>query len=536
MKVSVLPVTTLCRQYQDMKQRYKDLHISSDFTKAVHSWTQQNCFSHTLVMQNPPKFNLDPEFAMPVQKHLPATLDAEGVKHNAKVLLLTMDPDAAQHPVFRFKFLVFKVEKGLISPGASWNAMDGDDPYNDVVLQSTAIRTVKAMCGIDLSVCTQWVKFVEIWYHRPTEGENKPEMKERVVLFMPDCWNHPGLCLDVYYQLRGFEKKEEVNSPTISEDKACVPEGLGGPPIDAPPKDGAKRMETVLSSEAEPKAHEELQAEKQEEGEEEKEAPVPPLPDDKDPDAERKQKAEQDLEAKKRREEFERQRRRNTVVRPMVISLDGLLDYDADDVYEKTVEVSLFAEAFHEMLQRDFGRTILDFLQEKRRWDKREKELRRAKRKAEAEAEERKRQKQEADSKPKEEGPSEDSGMNEDKPEGGTEQEEEKEVEEAVKAKEAEGVDAEVGEPLPSESVQPEPKAVETAEQEEQDAQDKLRAEARKAFQFFDKADCGYLRASDVEKILYNLDMELPRRLVHDLVSSQAERDRVDYVALLKRP
>jgi hypothetical protein len=61
-----------------------------------------------------------------VQKHLPATLDAEGVKHNAKVLLLTMDPDAAQHPVFRFKFLVFKVEKGLISPGASWNAMDGD--------------------------------------------------------------------------------------------------------------------------------------------------------------------------------------------------------------------------------------------------------------------------------------------------------------------------------------------------------------------------------------------------------------------------
>jgi hypothetical protein len=25
---------------------------------------------------------------------------------------------------------------------------------------------------------------------------------------------------------------------------------------------------------------------------------------------------------------------------PMVISLDGLLDYDADDVYEKTVEVT----------------------------------------------------------------------------------------------------------------------------------------------------------------------------------------------------
>ena len=33
------------------------------------------------------------------------------------------------------------------------------------------------------------------------------------------------------------------------------------------------------------------------------------------------------------------------------ISLNGLLDYDEDDIAEKTMEVSLFAEAFHEMLQ-----------------------------------------------------------------------------------------------------------------------------------------------------------------------------------------
>ena len=56
------------------------------------------------------------------------------------------------------------------------------------------------------------------------------------------------------------------------------------------------------------------------------------------------------------------------------------------------------------------------------------------------------------------------------------------------------------------------------------------------AFLFFDKAGCGYLRASDLEKILYNLDAELPRRVVHGLVSAQrGERDRIDYLSLCKR-
>lgn len=36
----------------------------------------------------------------------------------------------------------------------------------------------------------------------------------------------------------------------------------------------------------------------------------------------------------------------------MSISLDGLLDYNLDDKLEKTFELSLFAESFHEMLQR----------------------------------------------------------------------------------------------------------------------------------------------------------------------------------------
>ena len=48
--------------------------------------------------------------------------------------------------------------------------------------------------------------------------------------------------------------------------------------------------------------------------------------------------------------------------RSATISLDGLLDYDEDDKEEPTLELSLFAEAFQEMLSRDYGSHILDSL------------------------------------------------------------------------------------------------------------------------------------------------------------------------------
>lgn len=43
-----------------------------------------------------------------------------------------------------------------------------------------------------------------------------------------------------------------------------------------------------------------------------------------------------------------------------MISLDGLLDYNETDKLEPTFEVSLFAELFQEMLQRDFGWMIFN--------------------------------------------------------------------------------------------------------------------------------------------------------------------------------
>src|SRR5690606_20847828 len=50
----------------------------------------------------------------------------------------------------------------------------------------------------------------------------------------------------------------------------------------------------------------------------------------------------------------------NANITCMTISLDGLLDYNEEDKLEKTFEVSLFAEAFQEMLHRYYGAIILE--------------------------------------------------------------------------------------------------------------------------------------------------------------------------------
>lgn len=45
-------------------------------------------------------------------------------------------------------------------------------------------------------------------------------------------------------------------------------------------------------------------------------------------------------------------------VRTVSITLHGLLDYDRDDCEEPTVELSMFAEMFNDMLAREFGLNI----------------------------------------------------------------------------------------------------------------------------------------------------------------------------------
>ena len=67
--------------------------------------------------------------------------------------------EAFQHPTRLIQFLVgLKGKSEPMAIGGPWSpAIDGANPAEDPrVLINTAIRTTKALTGIDLSVCTQW--------------------------------------------------------------------------------------------------------------------------------------------------------------------------------------------------------------------------------------------------------------------------------------------------------------------------------------------------------------------------------------------
>lgn len=72
--------------------------------------------------------------------------------------LLALDRKVFRHPRNGLQFLVGRLGKGkhcLI--GGTWEPCDGPPPGKDPsVLTATAVRTVKAATGLDLSACLQW--------------------------------------------------------------------------------------------------------------------------------------------------------------------------------------------------------------------------------------------------------------------------------------------------------------------------------------------------------------------------------------------
>lgn len=70
------------------------------------------------------------------------------------------------HPARLLNFLVgLRGKNETMAIGGPWSpSLDGEHPEKDPsVLIRTAIRTCKALTGIDLSSCTQWLVSVLFW-------------------------------------------------------------------------------------------------------------------------------------------------------------------------------------------------------------------------------------------------------------------------------------------------------------------------------------------------------------------------------------
>ncbi|XP_040531250.1 cell division cycle and apoptosis regulator protein 1 isoform X6 [Gallus gallus] len=547
----------------ELRRRYQNLYIPSDFFDAQFTWVDAFPMSRPFQLGNYCNFYVMHREVDPIDKNA-AVLDPPDADHlySAKVMLmaspsmedlyhkscaLAEDPqelrDGFQHPARLVKFLVgMKGKDEAMAIGGHWSpSLDGPDPEKDPsVLIKTAIRCCKALTGIDLSVCTQWYRFAEIRYHRPEEthkGRTVPAHVETVVLFFPDVWH----CL-----------------PTRSEWETLS---------------RGYKQQLVEKLQGERKEADGEQDEEEKDDGEAKEISTPTHWSKLDPKTMKE-------EERKRQEEMERQRRERRYILPdepaiivhpnwaaksgkfdcSIMSLSVLLDYRLEDNKEHSFEVSLFAELFNEMLQRDFGvriyKALISLPEREDKKDKKSKKDERKEKKEEKEEEndepkpkrrksgDDKEKKEDKDEKKREEKRKDDS-----KDEEETEDDNNQEEYDPMEAEEAEDEDEEcrpLATPIEVSRRYREEEEMNKREDrregnkhcKERSSKDKEKDKTQMvtvnrdllmAFVYFDQSHCGYLLEKDMEEILYTLGLHLSRAQVKKLLNKVVLRESCFY-------
>ncbi|XP_075010303.1 cell division cycle and apoptosis regulator protein 1 isoform X8 [Calonectris borealis] len=294
----------------------------------------------------------------------------------------------------------------------------------------------------------------------------------------------------------------------------------------------------------------------------------------------RKSEDDKEEEERKRQEEMERQRRERRYILPdepaiivhpnwaaksgkfdcSIMSLSVLLDYRLEDNKEHSFEVSLFAELFNEMLQRDFGvriyKALISLPEREDKKDKKSKKDERKEKKEEKDDEtddpKPKRRKSGDDKDKKEdrdEKKREDKRKDDSKDEEETEDDNNQEEYDPMEAEDAEDEDEECR-PLATpievsrryrdeeEMNKREDRREGNRHCKERSSKDKekdktqmvtLNRDLLMAFVYFDQSHCGYLLEKDMEEILYTLGLHLSRAQVKKLLNKVVLRESCFY-------
>ncbi|KAK2530776.1 Ccar1 [Columba guinea] len=655
----------------ELRRRYQNLYIPSDFFDAQFTWVDAFPMSRPFQLGNYCNFYVMHREVDPIDKNA-AVLDPPDADHlySAKVMLmaspsmedlyhkscaLAEDPqelrDGFQHPARLVKFLVgMKGKDEAMAIGGHWSpSLDGPDPEKDPsVLIKTAIRCCKALTGIDLSVCTQWYRFAEIRYHRPEEthkGRTVPAHVETVVLFFPDVWHclptrsewetlSRGYKQQLVEKLQGERKEADGEQALnanpffyfcfsqaqehrhkmhttyyttyihrrnitghVADQHLGIREGLTEQRDEEEKDDGeAKEISTPTHwSKLDPKTmkvndlRKELESRtlsskglksqliarltKQLKVEEQKEEQKELEKSEKEEEEEEDRKSEDDKEEeeRKRQEEIERQRRERRYILPdepaiivhpnwaaksgkfdcSIMSLSVLLDYRLEDNKEHSFEVSLFAELFNEMLQRDFGvriyKALISLPEREDKKDKKSKKDERKEKKEEKDEETddpKPKRRKSGDDKDKKEDKDEKKELllqREDKKKDDSKDEEEPEEEnnqeeyDPMEAEDAEDEDEDRDE---EEMNKREDKREGNKHCKEKPSKDKEKDKTQMvtvnrdllmAFVYFDQSHCGYLLEKDMEEILYTLGLHLSRAQVKKLLNKVVLRESCFY-------
>ncbi|KAM5236659.1 cell division cycle and apoptosis regulator protein 1 isoform 1-T1 [Ctenodactylus gundi] len=597
----------------ELRRRYQNLYIPSDFFDAQFTWVDAFPLSRPFQLGNYCNFYVMHREVESLEKNM-AVLDPPDADHlySAKVMLmaspsmedlyhkscaLAEDPqelrDGFQHPARLVKFLVgMKGKDEAMAIGGHWSpSLDGPDPEKDPsVLIKTAIRCCKALTGIDLSVCTQWYRFAEIRYHRPEEthkGRTVPAHVETVVLFFPDVWHclptrsewetlSRGYKQQLVEKLQGERKEADGEQDEEEKDDGEAKE-ISTPthwskldPKTMKVNDLRKELESRALSSKGLKSQLIARLTKQLKVEEQKEEQKELEKSEKEEEEEDDRKSEDDKEEeeRKRQEEMERQRRERRYILPdepaiivhpnwaaksgkfdcSIMSLSVLLDYRLEDNKEHSFEVSLFAELFNEMLQRDFGvRIYKSLLSLPEKEDKKEKDKKNKK-------DERKDKKEERDDeiddpKPKRRKSGDDKDKKEDKDERKKEDKRKDDSKDDDETEEDNNQDE--YDPMEAEEAEDEEEDRDEEEMNKRDdkreinryckekpSKDKEKEKTQMitvnrdllmAFVYFDQSHCGYLLEKDLEEILYTLGLHLSRAQVKKLLNKVVFRESCFY-------
>uniref|UniRef100_A0A8C5SJQ0 Cell division cycle and apoptosis regulator protein 1 n=1 Tax=Laticauda laticaudata TaxID=8630 RepID=A0A8C5SJQ0_LATLA len=595
----------------ELRRRYQNLYIPSDFFDAQFTWVDAFPMPRPFQLGNYCNFYVMQREVDPLDKNT-AVLDPADADHlySAKVMLMASPSmedlyhkscalaedsqevrDGFQHPARLIKFLVgMKGKDEAMAIGGHWSpSLDGPDPEKDPsVLIKTAIRCCRALTGIDLSVCTQWYRFAEIRYHRPEEthkGRTVPAHVETVVLFFPDVWHclptrsewetlSRGYKQQLVEKLQGERKEADGEQDEEEKDDGEAKE-ISTPthwskldPKAMKVNDLRKELESRTLSSKGLKSQLIARLTKQLKVEEQKEEQKELEKSEKEDEEEEERKSEDDKEEeeRKRLEEVERQRRERRYVLPdepaiivhpnwaaksgkfdcSIMSLSVLLDYRLEDNKEHSFEVSLFAELFNEMLQRDFGvriyKALLSLPDKEDKKDKKtkkdEKKEKREERDDENDDPKPKRRKSGDDKDKKDD---RDDKKREDKRKDDTKDDDEMEDDnnqEEYDPMEAEDAEDEDDDRDDEEMNRRDDRREGNRHCKERASKDKERNKTQMvtinrdllmAFVYFDQCHCAYLLEKDLEEILYTLGLHLSRAQVKKLLNKVVLRESCFY-------
>ncbi|XP_067213082.1 cell division cycle and apoptosis regulator protein 1-like isoform X2 [Linepithema humile] len=595
----------------EIRRRYQNMYIPSDFFSTNFRWVDAFPPHMPFTLNKPCSFHVMHKDVDPCIENT-AVLEPSDADYlfSAKVMLISMpameeiykrccgvsedrDPDRDYvHPTRLINFLVgLRGKNETMAIGGPWSpSLDGPNPEKDPsVLIRTAVRTCKALTGIDLSSCTQWYRFLELYYRRAEtthkSGRVVPSRVETVILFLPDVWScvptrleWDGLQLNYKKQLerkllRAACNPDDLDATNEPDDAAVADQKADSMPEKKDPTHYSEldpksmnvnelRQELVarsLSSKGlksqllarllkAAKSEQAKEEGRQDEGDENEEDVAPPSKEEDD----KKFRDNKDHDEDKRKL-YERERAvlekkytlpdsSHIIVHPSrnaksgkfdctVMSLSVLLDYRPEDTKEHSFEVSLFAELFNEMLMRDFGFRIyrsLSNLPEKSK----EKDEDKKKDKKDDKRDDRKDDKRKEDEK---KSSKKDEKRDDKKREEAKDKKDDKDAKSKVDDKDREK-DKNDDDEEDEEDESDDDDSVKDSKRDKDKDGKKRKTKLYTydpylllSFVYFDQTHCGYIFDKDIEELIYTLGLNLSRAQVRKLVQKVVTRDSLHY-------